>query len=163
MLTRFPMRFAMKTKGLFSLVALVAASGLTPAPASAQSDTVSVFAAASLANVLREIAQKLKAQEHLQLRLSLGSSSSLAKQIQQGAPAEIFLSANREWMGYLDSLGMVEGGSCFDLLGNKLVVIAPKGEGFRVEARQGFDFAGAFKGRLAIGDPGHVPAGIYAR
>ncbi|MBI2503483.1 MAG: molybdate ABC transporter substrate-binding protein [Candidatus Latescibacteria bacterium] len=144
------------------MVALLGAGWLTPPPSLAQRDTVTVFAAASLADALQDLARQFK-QQGLEVRLSLGSSSTLARQIQQGAPADLFFSANPEWVSYLDSLGLIERDTRTDLLGNALVVVAPKGEGFRVEPRRGFDFAGSFKGRLAIGDPDHVPAGLYAR
>jgi molybdate transport system substrate-binding protein len=144
-------------------LALVLGAGcLTAPPARAQTDTVMVFAAASLADALQELVPKFR-EERIEMQLSLGSSSALARQIQQGAPADVFLSANQEWMSYLDSLGLIEGETRADLLGNALVVVAPKSKGFAVETRKGFDFAGAFEGRLAIGDPAHVPAGIYAR
>jgi molybdate transport system substrate-binding protein len=64
---------------------------------------------------------------------------------------------------YLDQQGLVEPGTRTNLLGNTLVVIAPKGEPFAVQPDKAFDFAGAFTGRLALGDPSHVPAGIYAK
>jgi molybdate transport system substrate-binding protein len=66
-------------------------------------------------------------------------------------------------MEYLEGKGMIAAGTRVDLLGNGLVIVAPRGEGFAVKARRGFDFAGAFAGRLAVGDPDHVPAGMYAR
>ena len=143
-------------------VALLGAGWFTAPSAQAQSDTVTVFAAASLTNALQDLVPKFR-EEKIEMQLSLGSSSTLAKQIQQGAPADVFFSANREWMSYLDSLNLVEKETCTELLGNALVVVAPKGKGFGVEPRQGFDFAGAFKGRLAIGDPAHVPVGLYAK
>lgn len=151
----------------FSLCLLLLVSLLAgwsaPSPALAQRDTVMVFAAASLTDALQELARQFREREQVEMKLSLGSSSTLAKQIQQGAPADVFFSANPEWMSYLDSLDLIERDTRTDLLGNALVVVAPKGEGFLVEPRRGFDFAGAFKGRLALGDPDHVPAGLYAR
>lgn len=144
------------------LAAALLGAGWLP-PAQAQTDTVTVFAAASLTNALQDLVPKFR-EEKIEMQLSLGSSSTLAKQIQQGAPADVFFSANREWMSYLDSLDLVEKETCADLLGNTLVVVAPKGKGFVVEARQGFDLAGALKGgKLALGDPAHVPAGLYAK
>ena len=92
-------------------VALLGAGWFTALPAQAQSDTVTVFAAASLTNALQDLAQKFK-EEKIEMQLSLGSSSTLAKQIQQGAPADVFFSANREWMSYLDSLSLVEKETC---------------------------------------------------
>ena len=125
-------------------------------------ETVTVYAAASLTSALEELAKKASAQG-LAMRLSFGSSSTLAKQVAQGAPADVFVSANVKWMDYLDEQGRIEPGTRTNLLSNALVVIAPKGETFPVRPEKGFDFAGAFTGRLALGDPSHVPAGIYAK
>ena len=97
------------------------------------------------------------------MRLSVASSSTLAKQIAAGAPADIYFSANVEWMDYLQAHQHIEQDTRVDLLGNALVVIAPTGEPFTVRWAKDFDFAGAFAGRLALGDPDHVPAGQYAR
>jgi len=125
-------------------------------------EPVTVYAAASLTSALEDLAEKAKAQD-LDMRLSFGSSSTLAKQVAQGAPADLYFSANVNWMDYLDQQGLVEPGTRTNLLGNTLVVIAPKGETFLVRREKGFDFAAAFTGRLALGDPSHVPAGIYAK
>ncbi|MBM3281102.1 MAG: molybdate ABC transporter substrate-binding protein [Candidatus Handelsmanbacteria bacterium] len=163
LLSIYPKAFQSKGFTRLFLSLLLGAGCLAVPPARAQTDTVMVFAAASLANALQELVPKFR-DEKVEMLLSLGSSSALAKQIQHGAPAEVFFSANLEWMSYLDSLGLVEKESCTELLGNSLVVVAPKGKGFEVEAQKGFDFAGALKGgRLALGDPAHVPAGIYAK
>jgi len=123
---------------------------------------VTIYAAASLTSALEDLAGKAKAQD-LDMRLSFGSSSTLAKQVAQGAPADLYFSANVKWMDYLDQQGLIEPDTRTNLLGNALVVIAPKGETFPVRPDKGFDFASAFTGRLALGDPSHVPAGIYAK
>ena len=127
---------------------------LWPALATAQS----VFAAASLNSALSELATHYEG-----MRLSVASSSTLAKQIAAGAPADIYFSANAEWMDYLQAHQHIERDTRVDLLGNALVVIAPKEAPFTVLLARDFDFAGAFAGRLALGDPDHVPAGQYAR
>ena len=127
---------------------------LYPALVTAQS----VFAAASLNSALSELATHYEG-----MRLSVASSSTLAKQIAAGAPADIYFSANAEWMGYLQARQHIEQGSRVDLLGNTLVIIAPREEPFAVRFARNFDFAGAFAGRLALGDPDHVPVGQYAR
>jgi molybdate transport system substrate-binding protein len=125
-------------------------------------EPVTVFAAASLTSALEDLAGKAKAQD-LDMRLSFGSSSTLAKQVAQGAPADLYFSANVKWMDYLDQQGLIESGTRTNLLGNALVVVGPKGETFPVRPEKEFDFAGAFTGRLALGDPSHVPTGIYAK
>jgi molybdate transport system substrate-binding protein len=122
-----------------------------------------VFAAASLNTVLQELMKEEGEKRGLRARFSFASSSALARQIAEGAPADLFFSANVRWMEYLEKEKLIAEGTRVDLLGNRLVVVAPKGEGFVVEPRREFDFAGAFSGRLAMGDLGHVPAGIYAR
>ena len=108
---------------------------LCPALAAAQS----VFAAASLSSALAELATHYEG-----MRLSVASSSTLAKQIAAGAPADIYFSANVEWMDYLQARQHIE-------------------QDTRVRFARDFNFAGAFAGRLALGDPDHVPAGQYAR
>ena len=127
---------------------------LCPVLAAAQS----VFAAASLSSALSELSTHYEG-----MRLSVASSSTLAKQIAAGAPADIYFSANAEWMDYLQARQHIEQDTRVDLLGNALVVIAPKGGSFAVRFARDFSFAGAFAGRLALGDPDHVPAGQYAR
>ena len=133
---------------------LLVLCAVVPAPAQ------TVYAAASLATALQELARLLPDRD---VRLSFAGSSSLAKQIAVGAPADIYFSANTQWMDYLQQRGLIVADTRVDLLGNSLAVVAPKGEGFQVNPETGFDFAGAFPGRLAVGDPSHVPAGIYAR
>jgi molybdate transport system substrate-binding protein len=149
------------TEGFMTILALVVALFCTILRVEA-AERVTIYAAASLASALQDLASTAKAQD-LDLRLSFGSSSTLAKQVVQGAPAEVYFSANVEWMDYLDKQGLIEPGTRINLLGNTLVIIAPKGETFPVRPEKGFDFAGAFTGRLALGDPSHVPAGIYAK
>jgi molybdate transport system substrate-binding protein len=124
---------------------------------------VTVYAAASLTNVLQAVADRLLEAEGIRLRFSFAGSSALARQIENGAPTDLFASANARWMAYLEARGLIDSGSRIDLLGNRLVVVAPAGEAFPVRAEKGFDFPGAFEGRLAIADPDHVPAGIYGR
>ena len=97
---------------------------------------------------------------------SYGSSSTLAKQIENGAPAAIFLSADEQWMDYLDGKKLLVAGSRIDLLGNGLVLIAPKegGAANQVSIAPGFPLAQLLgNGRLAMGDPVHVPAGLYGK
>jgi molybdate transport system substrate-binding protein len=122
-------------------------------------EPVTVYAAASLASVLQDLSETA---EEMPLRFSFASSSILAKQIALGAPADVYFSANVKWMDFLAKEDLLEPNTQTNLLGNALVVIAPKGEEFHVVARSDFDFAGAFQGPLAVGDPSYVPAGMYA-
>ena len=125
-------------------------------------ESITVYAAASLTSALEDLAKHALTQG-LEIRLSFGGSSTLAKQVAQGARADMYISANVAWMDYLDERGLIEPDTRTNLLGNTLVVIAPKGATFPVRPELGFDFASAFSGRLALGDPSHVPAGIYAK
>ena len=96
------------------------------------------------------------------MRMSFAGSSILAKQIALGAPADIYFSANVKWMDFLATEKLLEPDTRIDLLGNALVIISPKNEKFEVKPHADFDFSSAFQGQLALGDPSHVPAGIYA-
>lgn len=144
---------------LFQLVLWLGAD----AGAYATDSPVRVYAAVSLTNALETIAEAFREETGIPVVSSFAGSSTLARQIERSAPVDLFLSANTAWMDYLESKALIEEGSRTALLGNALVVITPKGEGFDVEARKGFEFARAFEGRLALGDPSHVPAGIYAK
>jgi len=124
---------------------------------------VTVFAAASLTNAISEVAALYEKEAAAKVTTSFASSSALAKQIENGAPADVFMSADLKWMNYLQDKSKIDKGTRQNLLGNKLVLIAPKGKGFDVKAEKGFDFAKAFDGRLCTGDLESVPVGIYAK
>ena len=123
-----------------------------------------VFAAASLTDALQEVDAAFTADTGIPVKVSFAASSVLAKQIEAGAPADVFFSADHEWMDYLAQRNLLKSGSRRDLLGNALVLIAPSDSGLRLKIVPGFDLAGALGGgRLATGDPDSVPAGLYAR
>ena len=124
-------------------------------------EPVTVYAAASLTSALQDLS-KTAEKQGIPLRMSFASSSILAKQIALGAPADIYFSANVKWMDFLATEKLLEPDTRINLLGNALVIIAPKDEKFKVEPHADFDFPSAFEGQLALGDPSHVPAGIYA-
>ena len=126
-------------------------------------DKVTVFAAASLTNALADISAAYEKEKEAKVTQSYAASSALAKQIENGAPADIFISADTKWMDYLQDKKRIEAASRSNLLGNKVVLIAPKGRGFRVDFNTSFDFAKAFDGRLCTGDVEAVPIGIYAK
>lgn len=131
------------------------------APA-ARAQNLTIFAAASLKNTLDDVATAWQATGGARVSASYASSSTLAKQIEQGAPADIFISADKQWMDYLVQRALVR--SPKNLLGNRLVLIAGKDNPLKVEIKPGFDLAGLLgSGRLAVGDPSNVPAGIYAK
>lgn len=126
-------------------------------------ESVTVFAAASTADALGEIAKAYEAASAIRVVGSYAASSALAKQIEQGAPADLFISADRQWMDRVQAKGLVRPASRRDLLGNVLVLVTPKARPLELRVEPGFDLARAFTGRLAIGDPASVPAGTYAQ
>lgn len=134
------------------------------APAVAQADEIMVFAAASMTNAMAEIEERFEAATDHDLVVSLAGSSALARQIQQGAPADIFISANPGWMDTLEAEGLVEEGTRFDLLNNSIVLIAAGTEAEPVEIGADLDLAGLLGGdRLAMALVDSVPAGIYGK
>jgi molybdate transport system substrate-binding protein len=139
--------------------ALILAAFLAPA---ARADGLTVFAAASLKNAMDEVASAWRADGGQPVSASYASSSTLAKQIEQGAPADVFVSADEQWMDYLAARKLVDAPR--DLLTNRLVVIAAKANPLTIDVKPGVDLLGPLGGgRLAVGDPSNVPAGIYAK
>jgi molybdate transport system substrate-binding protein len=141
-------------------------AGLLPlvVPARAQ-QPVTVFAAASLTDALRVQAPDWAARGNAAPRLSFAASSALARQIEQGAPADLFLSADEPWMDYLQSRGLIVPSTRVSALGNALVLVAPADRARPVALDRGTDLAALLgaTGRIATGDPAHVPAGRYAQ
>ena len=126
---------------------------------------LTVFAASSLTEAMNEIALKWVASGHEKPVLSFGASSTLARQIEQGAGANVFASADTQWMDGLTARGRIADGTRENLLGNSLVLIAPAfPKPSVVTVAPGLDLAALLGpgGRLATGDPAHVPVGIYA-
>ncbi len=129
----------------------------------AQAETVTVFAAASLKTALDQIAADWQRQTGNRAVISYAGSSQLARQIEQGAPADLFISADEGWMDAAEKAGMIVPASRRDLLGNSLVLVAPKGTK-PVAIKKGFDLAGVLgPGRLAMALVDSVPAGIYGQ
>jgi len=139
---------------------------LLPIPAIGQPATspVMVFAAASLTDSLKAVAEAYKAKTGISITLSFGASSTLARQIEQGAKADIFFSADSDWMDYLQSKNLLAQGTRKDLLGNQLVLVAGPDASPAPRVAPHFDLAGALGDRrLAVADPASVPAGKYAK
>lgn len=135
---------------------------LLAAPARARDMTV--FAAASLTNALEELGATWRAQGKGGLRFSFAASSTLARQVEQGANADLFLSADEEWMDYLDKRDLIARDTRRSPLGNTLVLVAPSDRARPVSIGRELDLAALLGGgRLATGDPAHVPVGRYAR
>jgi molybdate transport system substrate-binding protein len=127
-------------------------------------ETVTVFAAASLTNALTEIDNMFAAKGAGTVTPSFAASSTLAKQIENGAPANVFISADEAWMNYLSEKRLLVPDSRFDLLGNRVVLVAPADSNLKVDIKQGFPLAELLGDeRLATGDPDHVPVGKYAK
>lgn len=125
---------------------------------------VTVFAAASLTNVLDDLGKEFTLATGVPVRFSFAASSVLARQIDAGAGADVFISADQEWMDHLERRARIRKSSRRIVAGNRLVLIAPAGRDVRLVIGQGFPLAGALgKGRLATGDPDSVPVGRYAR
>lgn len=141
--------------------------GLSATGSSAWADepaTVTIFAAVSTTNAINEISALYEATGAGKIRPVYAASSTLAKQIANGAPADLFLSANTAWMDFLVEQSALEPDSHRVLMGNQLVLIAPADSTLSLDVKPGFALAEAIgDGRLAIGDPAHVPAGIYAK
>ncbi len=137
---------------------------LLSAPGEASADEITVFAAASLTNALNDAGKAFEQKEGHTVRFSYAASSTLAKQIENGAPANLFLSADLDWMDYLDQRKLIADGTRTNLLGNRLVMIAPADSALKVDLKPGIDLSAFLSGGLlATGDPDHVPVGKYAR
>ncbi len=151
--------------GALSALALISlVAGAAPLPARAQGSDVVIFAAASLKNALDAVNAQWQKETGKKAVVSYAASSALAKQIEQGAPAHVFISADLDWMGYLAQKGLIKPETRSNLLGNRLVLIAPKDQAQPLEVKRGFDLAGRIgNGRLAVANLDAVPAGKYAK
>lgn len=153
-------------RGVWTVAALALALALAlgGAGANAQSRPVLVFAAASLKNALDDVGAAWTRATGRRIVISYAASNALAKQIEAGAPADLFLSADLDWMDYAASRNLVRPDTRASLLGNALVLIAPKDSTARLDIRPGFDLAAALGSeRLAMGNVDAVPAGKYGK
>lgn len=135
------------------------------APGIASDAPLTVFAAASLTHVLEQIGKAYTRQTGRPVRFSFAGSSALARQIEAGAPADVFVSADQEWMDYLQSRQKLRESTRGDIVSNALVLVAPADSRVVLRIAPGFPLAAALGpyGRLATGDPASVPAGRYAQ
>jgi len=146
------------------LAALAAVAILSFAGSSAIAENITVLAAASLTDALGEIGKAYQAKTGTLPSLSFAASSTLARQIEASGGADIFVSADSDWMDYLDNRGLIAHDTRKNLLGNHLVLIAPAETQLTLAIAPHFDLVGALHGgRLAIADPDSVPAGKYAK
>ena len=146
------------------LAAMLWLAGVSAGPGTAAAETVTLFAAASTTDAVNDIAEAFAAETGGSIRPVVAASSTLARQIGQGAPADLYLSANVRWMDHLTEQGLIERQSRLTLLSNRLVLAAPGDSDLQVTLSRDADLAAKLgDGRIAIGDPAHVPAGIYAQ
>jgi len=150
---------------LLAILGLFAVLAGAPPTAAAQEKTLTVFAAASLKNALDDTNTAFSKATGIKVVASYAASSALAKQIEQGAPADVFISADLRWMDYAAEHKLIKPDTRVNLLGNKLVLIAPQDSKLdTVAIGKGFDIAKlAGDGRIAVADVKAVPAGLYAK
>jgi len=155
---------ASRRSWLALLGATVLTLGAGTAPAAAQNRDILVFAAASLKNALDEAAAQWQRESGKKVVISYAASNTLIKQIEQGAPADMFISADLDWMDYGQQKGLIKPDTRSNLLGSRLVLIAPKDSNISANIQPGFDLAALLKGgRLAMGNVDAVPAGKYGK
>ncbi len=147
------------------VLAAAASLALALPPAARAQEPLTVFAAASLQDALRDLGAQWQARGNPAPRLSFAASSALARQIEQGAPADIFMSADEPWMDYVQQRNLIVNATRVSPLGNSLALVAPASSTAQVALARGTDLAALLgpNGRIATGDPAHVPVGRYAQ
>ena len=157
---------ALSRRALFK-VCLAALFALTaPIARSGAAEPITVFAAASLTDVLQEIGKTYREKTGQEIRFSFASSSTLARQIEAGGPAEIYASANEKWMDYLERAGLIATETRVSPVSNQLVLIAPKDSKLSpvtISSKLDLPTLLGSDGRIAVGNTDSVPAGIYAK
>jgi molybdate transport system substrate-binding protein len=139
----------------FAPQVLAANDGKTP---------ITVFGAASLTDVLQDLGDTFTKDTSIPVRFSFAASATLARQIENGAPADLFFSADLEWMDYLQARALIRPATRVDMVGNQLILVAPVDSKVTLKIEPHFPLAAALgTGRLATGDPDSVPAGRYAK
>lgn len=152
------------TRRPFAAWALAVALGVLPFASSPAHAEILAFAAASTAEALTDVIDAWRSQGGEPVAASFAASSTLARQIERDAPADLYLSANTDWADYLQQQDLLVAKSRRDLLGNRLVLIVPESDTRTFDLAGDFDLAALLgDDRLAVGDPDHVPAGQYAR
>jgi molybdate transport system substrate-binding protein len=147
-----------------SLLALAYAVHAPARAADSENVQILVFAAASLTNVLDQISAAYTQQTKQTVKFSYAASSALARQLEAGARADVFFSADLEWMDYVQARGLIDRTTRRNVVGNRLALVAPADSKIELKVAPGFALAAALRnGRLATGDPESVPVGKYAR
>lgn len=144
--------------------AAIAADASPASPPAAEAKPITVFGAASLTNAFEEVSKAFTAAGGAPVKLSFAASSSLARQIEAGAQADVFVSADIEWLDYLEQRKLIQSASRHNLLGNRLVLIAPVTSSVKLSLKPGVNLLAALgDGRLATGEVETVPVGRYAK
>lgn len=125
--------------------------------------SVTVYAAASLTNAMTDLDHLFEKQKKVAVKTSYAGSSTLAKQIEAGAPADVFISADEQWMNYLQNKKLIQSNKRVNLLGNRLVLISPKSKPVKIKMDKNFDPSTAFQGKICTGDTKSVPVGKYGK
>lgn len=158
------MSFGFKSLAFVGVVAIGAMWGGADASARAEDKPITIFAAASLKNALDDVSGTWVAEGHPKPSISYAASGPLAKQIEAGAPADVFITADLDWMNYAEKKNLIDLASRVTLLGNRLVLVAPRDARATFDLKPGADLAGFLgDGRLALGQPQSVPAGKYGQ
>ncbi len=162
------MKQTYKLLKLTAFIALILATSCKPvgnSKSSTEDKTLMVFSAASLTDVLSELADSFEVKYKVKVKTNMASSGTLARQIEQGGKPDIYISASKKWADYVDSLGYIQKGFKATIANNQLVLIAPKTSTTEVASIDStLDFISLLKdARLSMGDPAHVPAGKYAK
>jgi molybdate transport system substrate-binding protein len=153
---------AFARRRVFAIVACLAL--VAPGLGCAEARPITVFAASSLIDALNQVADAYAKAGHVRPVFSFAASSVLARQIEQGARADLYVSADVAWMAYMAQRKLIVPASRVSLLGNTLVLVAPHSSAMNLKITPGFDLLGALDGgKLAMGDPANVPAGVYAK
>ena len=124
---------------------------------------LTVFAAAGATDAIAALCAEYETRTGVHVDRAFVASSTLARQIEAGAHTDVFVSASSQWMDYLQQRGLLSSGTRRDLVANRLVLVAPSSASLSIKLVSGVDLAAGIKGRIAIGDPAHVPAGMYAK
>jgi molybdate transport system substrate-binding protein len=159
-----PLMFLKQLPALLASVLVAFTASLPAGAQDAKKPELLVFAAASLTNVLGELSPAFEQDSGVTIKLSFAASSALARQIEGGAAADVFVSADQEWMDYLQTRNLLNDASRRDLVGNHLVLIAAADSKIKLKIRKNFPLLAALgEGRLSTGDPDSVPVGKYAK
>jgi molybdate transport system substrate-binding protein len=163
-LSRRTLLAGLRTIAAAAALTLGGFAGLTTTAHAADNPKLTIFAAASLQNALDELSKAFAASHPATITASYASSSVLAKQIESGAAADVFVSADRDWMKYVADKQLIVAGSQGDLLGNQLVLVAKSDDAAALKLAPNADLAGALgTGKLAMGEVKSVPAGKYGK